>query len=264
MKISKEQRKELPSIKEQILDNFEESDWLNLGCILDASDIIQGHSRLLRSLYHNDDDYEACVIDVLEELIDIDPENFSDIKDYLAESFSITVGIKSEIPKSLKKEMRDNGHDDLAKIETTRDKVFISYSHLDKDFLTDIQRHFKPFLTQFNLWDDTKIQPGQKWKDEIRKAISETKVAILLVSTDFLGSDFITTNELPPLLKAAEENGAVILILILKPCFFEEFSDLNQFQAINPPTRPLIKMDYTEKEETLVNLVRQTKRILNN
>ncbi|WP_158547995.1 toll/interleukin-1 receptor domain-containing protein [Dyadobacter luteus] len=144
-----------------------------------------------------------------------------------------------------------------------RNKVFVSYSHLDKDFLTDVQRHFKPFLSQIDFWDDTKIQPGQKWKDEIRKAISETKVAILLVSTDFLGSDFISSDELPPLLKAAEQNGAVILIVILKPCLFEEFSELNQYQAINPPSKPLLKMDYMEKEDTLVNLVRQTKRILN-
>lgn len=144
-----------------------------------------------------------------------------------------------------------------------RNKVFVSYSHFDKEFLTDIQRHFKPFLKHIDFWDDTKILPGQKWKVEIQKAINESKVAILLVSTDFLGSDFIATNELPPLLEAAEENGAVILTVILKPCLFEEFHTLNQYQAMNPPNKPVIKMEYSEKEELLVNLVRQTKRILN-
>ncbi len=143
-----------------------------------------------------------------------------------------------------------------------RTKVFISYSHLDKSILSDIQRHFKPFLKQIDYWDDSQIQPGQKWKDEIIKAICHTKVAILLVSTDFLGSDFIISNELPPLLKAAEQEGAVILTLILKPCLFEKFNDLNQFQTLNPPNRPMTKMNYDEKEELLVNLVRQTKKIL--
>lgn len=143
-----------------------------------------------------------------------------------------------------------------------RQKVFISYSHLDKEYLSDIQRHFKPFLSQLDFWDDTKIQPGQKWKSEIARAISETKVAILLISTDFLGSDFISTDELPPLLKAAEESGAVILTVILKPCLFEEFDELNQYQAMNPPSRPVIKMEYSEREELYVNLVRQTKKIL--
>jgi hypothetical protein len=144
-----------------------------------------------------------------------------------------------------------------------RNKVFVSYSHLDKDYLIDIQRHFKPFLSKIDFWDDTKIQPGQKWKEEIRKAIKETKVAILLISTDFLGSEFIASDELPPLLKAAEEDGAVILSIILKPCLFEEFPELNQYQAMNPPSRTILKMNYEEKEELYVNVVRQTKRILN-
>jgi len=144
-----------------------------------------------------------------------------------------------------------------------RTKVFVSHSHRDIDFLEDIKRHFKPFFGQIDFWDDSEIQPGQKWKEEIRMAISETKVAILLVSTDFLGSDFIATDELPPLLDAAEKEGAVILIMIIKPCLFEDFPELNQFQAMNSPNNPISKMDSNEREELFVNLVRQTKRILN-
>lgn len=144
-----------------------------------------------------------------------------------------------------------------------RNKVFISYSHQDKELLKDIQRHFKPFLSKIDYWDDSKIEPGQKWKKEIEEAIQTTKVAILLVSTDFLGSEFITSHELPPLLNAAEKEGAVILTVILKPCLFEEFPDLNQFQAMNPPSKPISRMTEDDKEELLVNLVRQTKRILN-
>ena len=143
-----------------------------------------------------------------------------------------------------------------------RNGVFVSYSHADQEYLTDVKRHFKPFLSQIDFWDDTKIKPGQKWKQEIQKAMKKAKVAILLLSTDFLGSDFIATDELPPLLKAAEEDGAAILIVILKPCLFEEFPELNQYQAMNPPSRTILKMDYEEKEELYVNLVRQTKRIL--
>jgi len=150
----------------------------------------------------------------------------------------------------------------ITKEDGARNKVFISYSHLDKEFLKDIQRHFKPFLKKIDYWDDSKIQPGKKWKEEIKRAIQTTKVAILLVSTDFLGSEFIASDELPPLLKAAEKEGAVILIVILKPCLFEEFPELNQFQTMNPPSKSLIKMDYDEKEELFVNIVRQTKRIL--
>lgn len=143
-----------------------------------------------------------------------------------------------------------------------RNKVFISYSHEDEKYLNDIQRHFKPFHNKLTIWNDKKIEVGKKWKEEIEKAIKETKVAIFLVSTDFLGSDFIQTKEIPPLLKAAEEEGAVIINVILKPCLFEEFEDLSQYQAINPPSKPISRMDENEKEELFVNLVRQTKKLV--
>lgn len=147
--------------------------------------------------------------------------------------------------------------------EKNRKKVFVSYSHKDREFLDDIKIHFKPFLTEIDFWDDSIIEPSQKWREEIKNAISETKVAILLVSANFLASDFISKDELPPLLRAAKDKGVAILIVILKPCLFEEFPELNQFQAMNPPNKPVAKLDDIEKDELYVNLVKQTKRILN-
>jgi hypothetical protein len=140
---------------------------------------------------------------------------------------------------------------------TVRTKVFISYSHSDREWLTRLQTHLKTLENEgidVDVWDDTRIKAGDKWKQEIKKALDKAKIAVLLISTDFLASDFIVKNELPPLLKASKQNGAVILPLILKPSRFTRHKELSEFQAVNDPARPLIKLAEAEQEEILVKL----------
>jgi len=100
-----------------------------------------------------------------------------------------------------------------------RTKVFISYSHADIAYLNDLKRHFKPLENIIEFWDDSKLKPGQIWKEEITKAINIAKVGVLLLSADFFNSDFINIEELPPLLKKADDEGATIIGVVLKPVF---------------------------------------------
>jgi hypothetical protein len=146
--------------------------------------------------------------------------------------------------------------------DRVRDQVFVSFSPSDQPFLEEIKKHFKPFEEQIKFWDNSDILPGQNWKEEIRSAIDKTKVVILLLSADFLASDFIISNELTPLLRAAENDGAVILSVILRPCLYDVVDELGEYQTMNPGNVPLLKMDDMQREELYVNLVRQTQRIL--
>ena len=144
-----------------------------------------------------------------------------------------------------------------------RTQIFISYSHQDAAWLTRLRVHLKPLEQKYgvNVWDDSRIESGSKWRKEIRKAIESARAAVLLVSADFIASDFIRTDELPPLLVAAEEGGATILPLILSPCRYAQEGTLSQFQSVNPPSRPLTGMTKHEQEEIFVKVASDIEKI---
>jgi len=131
-----------------------------------------------------------------------------------------------------------------------RPNVFISYSHSDRDYLDRLLIHLKPLEKEglIDLWVDTRLRAGDRWKKEIEKALGRATVAILLVSADFLASDFITDNELPPILRSAEEKGTRIIPLIVKPCRFTRDKNLRHFQAINDPKDALIVLSEGDQE----------------
>ena len=137
-----------------------------------------------------------------------------------------------------------------------RRKVFISYSHADDTFLHRILIHLRPLERKglLDLWSDTKIKAGDRWREEIRKALRGARLAVLLISADFLASNFIETDELPPLLVAAEEKGARIIPIIVKPSRFVRDDRLSRFQALNDPKEPLIHMSEGQREDIYARL----------
>lgn len=135
-------------------------------------------------------------------------------------------------------------------------KVFISYSHKDARWLERLRVHLKPLerLGAIKSWDDTIIKPGAKWREEILRGLESARVAILLISPDFLASDFINNNELPPLLASAKSHGVVILPVIVSPCRFAETKSLSQFQAVNSPSQPLSMLTRAKQEAIFVEV----------
>ena len=153
----------------------------------------------------------------------------------------------------------------MASSPWTRTKVFISYSHADKDWLDRLKRHLKPLVRDGNLncWDDSHIQPGDDWKQEIQNALDTAQVAVLLISADFFASDFIDETELPPLLAAAQAEGARILPVIISASRFARNPALARFRPVNPPGQPLAKMPPAEQEDVLDRLAHTIESIFN-
>jgi hypothetical protein len=138
-----------------------------------------------------------------------------------------------------------------------RDLVFISYSHRDRDWLERLLVFFKPYARQnLKIWADPYIKVGDKWRRDISAALSHTSVAVLVVTPDFLASDFIYDEELPPLLRGADV-GSITLFPIPVSAADHEASPLAQYQFAHPPDDPLDRMRRPDRNPVFVRLVKQ-------
>jgi hypothetical protein len=137
-------------------------------------------------------------------------------------------------------------------------QIFISYSHKDKEWLERLQINLKPFLRDKSVqaWDDTRIKAGADWREEINQALASAAIAILLVSSDFLASDFIYNEELPFLLQAAKEKNVTIIPVAVRPSAWSKTS-FGALQCANNPEKPLSDLDKTEREKALVKISAQ-------
>lgn len=143
-----------------------------------------------------------------------------------------------------------------------RGGVFICYSHADRRFLDRLLVHLRPLehMGKVDLWADHRLLAGDEWRKEIVEAINAARVAVLLVSADFLASDFILRNELPPLLLAAQENGTRIIPIIVGHSSFRRNKSLEKFHALNGPEKPMNSMSISEQEAIFEQLADQIDR----
>jgi hypothetical protein len=136
-----------------------------------------------------------------------------------------------------------------------RDQVFISYSHVDRKWLTESQTHLRPYLrsAMIAVWDDSQIKAGALWRESIENALASAKVAVLLVSPAFLASSFIAESELPPLLEAAMSEGVTILWVPVRFSSFD-ITPIATYQAAHSPEKPLASLPVASRDRALVRI----------
>ncbi|OPY72857.1 MAG: Glyceraldehyde-3-phosphate dehydrogenase 3 [Syntrophorhabdus sp. PtaU1.Bin002] len=158
----------------------------------------------------------------------------------------------------------NSGNSPNSKTDEKTISVVVSYSHHDAWLLKRLRIHIKPLEREgiIDYWDDGRLHSGYSIVEEIRLAFESASVAILLISADFLASDFITKYELPLLLDLAAKRGTVIIPVVVSASRFLQ-TDLSRFKSVNSPDKPLNALSTAKREQILAQLAEDVIRTTN-
>ena len=111
--------------------------------------------------------------------------------------------------------------------------MFISYSHRDKEWNDQLVPHVKmlQYDIPIQLWDDRQIGAGEDWNQKIHEAMTKCRIAVLLISADYLSSDFVVCHEIPRLLERHEQDGMRLFPIIIRPCAWQHIRWLARLQV---------------------------------
>src|SRR5262249_49254579 len=136
--------------------------------------------------------------------------------------------------------------------------VFISYSHNDTALRRELDKHLRTLKDAkiINVWTDSDIMPGTEWETQIRANLKSAQIILLLVSSDFLASEFCQSVELAGALERHKANTARVIPIILRPAFWE-IAQFGKLQAL-PHTsdgRPLAVTSWSQRDDAWTNIV---------
>ena len=143
-------------------------------------------------------------------------------------------------------------------------KIFISYSHKDEEWKDRVVKHLQVFQLEgfCRTWDDRQIQVGTAWEKEITGAIQSAHAAILLITVDFLTSDFIKKKETPLILERWKKHEIIVFPVIVEPCSWQAVNCLKEMQVFPKDGIPLAKGEPVEIEENLSLLAEKVNSLL--
>lgn len=118
--------------------------------------------------------------------------------------------------------------------------IFISYSHKDGKYRSKLEAHLSPLKREglISEWHDRKIAAGTEWKGQIDNNLNNARIILLLISADFINSDYCMDTELKCAMEKHEKGAARVIPVILRPCDWHT-AIFGKLQAIPTDGKPI-------------------------
>lgn len=139
--------------------------------------------------------------------------------------------------------------------------AFISYSHRDEVYRQELETHLAPLRRQglLSSWHDRKMTAGDPLDDTISTYLESANLILMLISADFVASDYCYAREMKRAIERHEAGEARAISIICRPC---DFHDLPFARFVLLPTDARAVSSWPDRDAAWVDVVRGIRRAL--
>jgi hypothetical protein len=133
-------------------------------------------------------------------------------------------------------------------------ELFISYSHRDEELRQQLDKHLASLKRQkvIEAWHDRKIEAGMDWAKQIDNNLNKADIILLLISPDFIFSNYCSEIEMEQAIKRHEAGEAIVVPIILEPCDWSWFP-FSKYQAFPKNAKPI--STWTNANEAFLDVI---------
>ena len=144
----------------------------------------------------------------------------------------------------------------------TRMILFASYAPQDILLQGELKEHLRPLQREglIELWPDRNINAGTDWEQQSSELLQNAHIMLLLVSIDYLNSDYCSGVEMKQALERHERGEALLIPILLRPCLWNT-SALRKLQVLPGNGQPVTT--WANREAAWLDVVQSLHQVIN-
>lgn len=140
-------------------------------------------------------------------------------------------------------------------------EVFCCYAHEDQDMLGHLKKHLAPLERQgqITIWSDTNLNAGAEWKKELHEHLESADIILLLISPDFMTSDYCYSTEMGRAIARHNEGSAVVIPILLRSIFWQN-APFARLQMVPTNAKPVT--NWSDRDDAFHDVTLQISQVI--
>ena len=136
-------------------------------------------------------------------------------------------------------------------------EIFCCYAHHDEALLNKLKTHLSPLQREglIDVWHDRNISAGKEWGSEISEHLNTADIILLLVSPDFMASEYCYSVEMKRAIERHDREEARVIPIILEHVYWQ-ITPLKKLQALPTDARPIVSKSWHNRNEAFLDVVK--------